>query len=404
MGYPDCLRCSPFSPSVRSVSLAAGLVLFFAACGGGDSGTPTQPEDPQATTGAVSVQASTSGDTLDNDGYRVTVDGTDQSVAPDGSTVYSGLSEGDYSARLADVQKNCSASGGTDQSVSVTAGDTATVSFDVTCEPALFDRIVFVSDRDGNNNVYVMETDGSNPTPLTIHSANDFGPVVSPDGTRIAFTSRRNGDNDIYVMSLDGSDPRQLTDDPELDCCPAWSPDGSELLFVSERGDGYDDVFRMDADGTDVQQVTATDSTDDITPTWQDSSTIVFSSRRDGGHGDIYRMNSDGTGLERLTSTPGLDWASPAVGEAQIAFSGFDGSDFEVYVMNRDGSGRQAITQDSAGDSNPRWAPDGSAITFQTDRAGNYEIFRMNPDGSSFINLTNTPNAVDFSATWTPSR
>lgn len=397
-------RHSRIVPFGSSVSLLAGAALVLSACGGGESQAPTQPDDPQPTTGAVSVQASTTGDTLDTDGYTVTVDGSDESLGINGSTVYTGLSEGAYSAKLSGIQKNCAPSDGNQQSVSVTASDTASVSFDVSCEPALFDRIVFVSNRDGNYNVYAMETDGSNPSPLTIHSADDFGPVVSPDGTRIAFSSHRDGDSDVYVMSLDGSDPRQLTDDPEFDCCPAWSPDGSELLFVSERGDGYDDVFRMNADGSGIQQVTATDSTDDITPTWQDSSTIVFASRRDGGFGDIYRMNRDGTGLERLTSSADQDWAGPTVSESQIAFNGWDGSDFEIYTMNLDGSGLQAVTQDTAGDLGAAWAPDGSWIAFNSDRPGNYDIFRMNPDGSGLVNLTNAPDARDVSASWAPGR
>lgn len=71
-------------------------------------------------------------------------------------------------------------------------------------------RIAFDTNRDGNWNVYVMNTDGSNQIQLTTHEANDFRPTWSPDGTQIAFISSRSGSQAIYVMNADGSNQRLL--------------------------------------------------------------------------------------------------------------------------------------------------------------------------------------------------
>jgi Tol biopolymer transport system component len=88
-------------------------------------------------------------------------------------------------------------------------------------------RIAFVSVRDGNPDVYVMNADGSGELRLTNSPAIDTDPAWSPDGARIAFSSDRNGNHDIYIMSADGSGVTRVTNSPTLDRYPAWSPDGS---------------------------------------------------------------------------------------------------------------------------------------------------------------------------------
>ena len=65
-------------------------------------------------------------------------------------------------------------------------------------------------------------------------------PVWSPDGKQIAFTSNRNGNYDIYVMNSDGSNVRQITRNKERDDYPAWHPNGKQILYVSERNGMYD--------------------------------------------------------------------------------------------------------------------------------------------------------------------
>ena len=66
-------------------------------------------------------------------------------------------------------------------------------------------KIAFVSTRDGNNEIYVMNADGSNPTNLTNNPAGDFSFSWPPDGTKIAVWSGRDGKGEVYVMNADGS-------------------------------------------------------------------------------------------------------------------------------------------------------------------------------------------------------
>ena len=83
--------------------------------------------------------------------------------------------------------------------------------------------IAFTSDRDGNNEIYLMNPDGSGQTRLTDNGAQDYFPTWSSDGTRIAFVSDRDGNNEIYVMKADGSRQTRLTNNSTDDELPAWS-------------------------------------------------------------------------------------------------------------------------------------------------------------------------------------
>lgn len=61
-------------------------------------------------------------------------------------------------------------------------------------------------------------------------------PAWSPDGNQIAFSREvGNGNNDIFVVNLNGSDVRQVTDSDAFDTRPCWSPDGQNLLISSNR-------------------------------------------------------------------------------------------------------------------------------------------------------------------------
>ncbi len=91
-------------------------------------------------------------------------------------------------------------------------------------KPQTSGRIAFLSERDGNGEIYVMNADGSGLTRLTNNPASDLSPDWSPDSKRIAFTSTRDGNFEIYVMNADGSAQTPLTNNVADDFAPAWSP------------------------------------------------------------------------------------------------------------------------------------------------------------------------------------
>jgi dipeptidyl aminopeptidase/acylaminoacyl peptidase len=93
--------------------------------------------------------------------------------------------------------------------------------------------IAFTSDRDGNSEVYVVNSAGGAPLNLTRNSASDHSPTWSPDGSAIAFISDRSGNPDIWLMNADGFDPVNLTNSPEKESDPAWSPAGDLIAYAA---------------------------------------------------------------------------------------------------------------------------------------------------------------------------
>ena len=89
-------------------------------------------------------------------------------------------------------------------------------------------KIAFVSNRDGNQEIYVMDTSGANLVNLTNNPANDRDPAWSPDGSKIAFVSHREP-RGIYLMDADGSNQKFLAPG----WAPAWFPEGSKIAFTS---------------------------------------------------------------------------------------------------------------------------------------------------------------------------
>lgn len=406
---PSAARPRPRLASRRwPVAVASAAALALTACGGDGGSTPTEPPPPEPTTGNLQVSAATGGDTLDPDGYTVRLDGGDaRALGPDGTVTFEEVDEGEHAIELSGIQANCAPDGGAERTLPVTAGQTLAVLFSVACEPALFDRIVFHSDRDGNSEIYVMAPDGSSQTRLTNHDAIDLQPRVSPDGTRIAFYSNRDGSLpdqfDVYVMDADGSDVARVAGDFTA-CCPEWSPDGETLLFQSARDGGDTDLYLIDPDGSNRRRVTD-DPADDRYGTWSaDGATILYSGNQDGDP-EIYRVGLDGSGLEPLTDNDVPDVRSRELPDGSgIVFSRFTGTGYDVFRMNPDGTGVVPLTSEAdVRDTHPDGSPDGGRIVFQTDRDGNNEVYLMDADGGGLVNLTDHA-ASDRAPTWTPPR
>ncbi|GMW01415.1 MAG: hypothetical protein AMXMBFR84_25520 [Candidatus Hydrogenedentota bacterium] len=107
-------------------------------------------------------------------------------------------------------------------------------------------KLVFVSDRTKNKDIWVMNADGSLQTQLTTDAKDDQHPAFSPNGKSIVFTSNRAGNNDIWVMDADGGNPRQLTSGGDDEEQPCWSA-GGYIYYVKKQGEFTSNIFRMKA-------------------------------------------------------------------------------------------------------------------------------------------------------------
>jgi Tol biopolymer transport system component len=251
-------------------------------------------------------------------------------------------------------------------------------------------RIAFVSDREDNSEIYVVNTDGSGQTNLTRNTAYDNNPVWSPDGARIAFASHRDGNDEIYMMNADASGQTNLTRNTAHDNNPAWSPDGARIAFYSYR-DGNDEIYVMNADGSGQTNLTRNTAYDN-NPVWSPDGTQIAFESISHSNFEIHVMNADGSGQTNLTNLSNSNF-SPAWSPdgTRIAFqssrSTSDGPG-DIYVMDADGSGPTNLTRNAADDNSPAWSPDGARIAFVWNRDGNDEIYVMEQDGTNVRKLS----------------
>ena len=263
-------------------------------------------------------------------------------------------------------------------------------------------QVVFQSDRDGGDDIYIMRQDGSDVRRLTDEPGRDYEPDSSPDGETLVFVSDRSGDGgtQLYLMGIDGSDVRPLTfsankGEAVVDDYPHWSPSGDQIVFqrtTSIEGDTDADIWLIDVESGEEVQLTDTPDSWESTPSFSaDGESVLFESDRDGDF-EIYRLDLASREVTQLTDSDGSDFEAKASPDgAQISFASERDGDFEIYVMNIDGSDVIQITNNDALDRCPHWSPDGKRFTFYSERDGNAEIYVMDADGSDQQRLTNDP-------------
>jgi Tol biopolymer transport system component len=256
-------------------------------------------------------------------------------------------------------------------------------------------HIVFVTDRDGVADIYVMDVDGTNPHRLTHSQGEDAWPSYSPDGSKILYQSSLNGRPQIFVMNTDGQHAYDLNAGKSSDEFPTWSPDGSQIAFTSDRG-GHAEIYIMKADGSDVRPLTD-DPSNNWFPAWApDGSTLAFVSDRDGTNGNIFLIDAAGGHLKQLTTSPKLV-AKPAWSPDGKHLAAFTQGGF--FSIDPEGNSALTITNDGE---DPAWSPDGKWIAFASRRdTGRLQVYVASPDGSSAKRISNSPGN-DWAPAWGP--
>ena len=127
----------------------------------------------------------------------------------------------------------------------------------------------------------------TNNTHLLSNGTGDARPHYSPDGTKIVFQSSRDGQAEIYVMNSDGSGQTRLTNNPAPDTAPSWSPDGTRILFTSLRDDLSPALYVMNADGSGQTRVTA--GSDGVWRRTLSATPLLFT---EAGSGNVAALNS----------------------------------------------------------------------------------------------------------------
>ena len=176
-------------------------------------------------------------------------------------------------------------------------------------------KILFHSDREGADSLYMMNPDGSNQirveedlAAVFQYSGSDQNRIYSPDGNLIVYAQRLEVYQTLFVYDISGGWVWQLTDGAQNDYLPAWSPNGEWIVYATERT-SESDIALIDPVRRTVKYLVKGDGYSNMHPDWSaDGSQIVFWSDRLDGQRQIYRVNLDGSELQNLSQNQYNDW------------------------------------------------------------------------------------------------
>lgn len=265
--------------------------------------------------------------------------------------------------------------------------------------PALTNTIVFVSDRTGDDELYLMRGNGDNVQLLATTPGPKTDPVISPDGKKIVFTLgtvEASSASPLWSVNSDGTGLTQLTTDGAIDYRPTWSADASQIAFVSTR-DANAEIYVMNADGSGQVNIT-NNAANDNSPAWSPSgSTILFSSDRDAAAGTaIYSMTPVGGSVTPLVSGFNPEWSPSGTRFLFLRAS-------QIWISeSASASSVRQVTADTFFHLTPGWSPDEGKLVYATSTTSNEEIWTIkSADGDSAVQLTADADGDNFTPNWT---
>jgi Tol biopolymer transport system component len=229
-----------------------------------------------------------------------------------------------------------------------------------------------------NSNIWryeVPRTTGPStpPTKLIASTGGNTAPQFSPDGKRVAFESTRSGSREIWVCDSDGSNPRRLTffGGPEARR-PRWSPDGREIAFEARGGGRHCAIYVVSVEGGQPRRL-ITDAPDESAASWsKDGKWIYFSSVREGAN-EVWKVPPQGGHAVQVTKKSGGEAFESPDGKTLYYISDFDvrglwkvpvGGGEETLVLEKRGLGFLEY-----------WSPTDEGIYFYNARTGDIEFF-----------------------------
>lgn len=227
--------------------------------------------------------------------------------------------------------------------------------------------IAFVSSRDGLNNIYLTNLDGSVVTSLAENATN---PSWSPDGTQIAF----NMDSYVHIIDLDGSNLVQLAKGG----APHWSPNGKLIAYY---WNGH--IYVINPTGSNIQKISEDPLGADTARWMPDGNKLLILKGLEGNLVTFDSNTSQVISRDPLNG-PFQDWSPD--GSWRAYTTGLSGG-HDVYISGMDGiGGTHRITTGAEMNGPVRWSPDGTRMAYVSKKGlegpGGGALFTMRSDGT----------------------
>jgi Tol biopolymer transport system component len=233
---------------------------------------------------------------------------------------------------------------------------------------------------------------------------SDNHPAYSPDGGSLAFVRyRTTGSADLHVMDLAAGKIRRLTNDNVIFGDMAWSADGRAIYFTSNRTGSFGLSWVAAAGGEATLALPGAINTDAIGVTG-DGKRLLFELERVQSWMQVVPLRT-GAAPQTISSIEAQDW-HPSISPdgSQITFVSNRGGSTEIWVAGRDGSSPRAVTKFGGPHITiPSWSPDGSKLAFSANTEGNPDLYLLDLATLQLTRLTTSP-AGDRDAVWSADR
>jgi len=255
-------------------------------------------------------------------------------------------------------------------------------------KPIFNTKVVFVSSRDGNNEIYLMDYDGKRSRRLTFNDYIDTLPSWSADNEKILCTSYRQGNPDLYMFHIYTGQSEVISSE-KANYAADWSVENDKIVYTSTKS-GDAEIYVRDVKTGKDKRLTFNPAID-TTPSWSpNGKEIVFTSQRSGSP-HIYIMDAEGANVRRLTMD-GNYFDSPTWSPdgTRIAYVARIEGRFDIYIHNLKNNTIMKLTEESGRNENPAWSPDGRHLIFASNRSGQYQLYSIDYDGTNLKQLTST--------------
>ncbi len=205
-------------------------------------------------------------------------------------------------------------------------------------------RVAFHSDLEGSNDIFIVNADGSGLRRITDHPGEDFDPDWMPDG-RLVFASDRDGDQNIWIMDLDSGATSQLTHyDGGRTGGPTPSADGRRIAFSSDQLFSWQ-VYVLDSRSGDIERLTGP-IPGRCNPAWRPATDLIaYMAGGDLVGTDLRTVGADGSGGDNLAGSEG-DNQDPQYAEdgSRLVWVTDRHGSWEIYEAAGDGSGERRVS------------------------------------------------------------